>query len=106
MEYALGAESGSQSAAFMPVPGNDGAFLSLTFTRAASDVTYTVQVSDDLVAWHDGSVYSPYGDTPTNPFTTEIARVVSDNVETITVRDNVATSASSQRFMRLQVTTP
>ena len=106
MEYALGAEPGSQSATFMPVPGNDWDFLSLTFARAANDVIYTVQVSDDLVAWHDGSVYSPYGDTPANAFTTEIARVVLDNVETITVRDNVATSASSQRFMRLQVTTP
>lgn len=108
MEYALGAQVGSPPSAFMPVPGYAGNCLSLSFTRGgdAVDVIYTVQVSDDLSTWQDGSVYSPYGDTPSNAITTEISHTAAGGAEFITVRDNVAIGASGHRFMRLQVTAP
>jgi hypothetical protein len=108
MEYALGAQVGNPPSAFMPVPGYAGNYLSLSFTRtgAAVDVIYTVQVSDDLSTWQDGSVYSPYGVTPSNAITTEISHTAAGGAEFITVRDNVAIGASGHRFMRLQVTAP
>ncbi len=108
MEYALGAVAGSSSADFLPMAGNTGSHLTLSFNRRTStnDVIYTVQVSDDLTKWYNGSVYSPYGDAPTNAHTTELSHTVSGGMETIVVRDNVAITASNHRFMRLQVTAP
>ncbi|MFN0080059.1 MAG: DUF4394 domain-containing protein, partial [Prosthecobacter sp.] len=106
MEYALGAQSGSSPATFMPAPGNAEPYFSVSFVRATSDVIYTVQVSDDLATWHDGSIYSPYGDTSANAFTTEVSRQTASGMGTIVVRDNVAISGSNQRFMRLKVTAP
>jgi hypothetical protein len=106
MEYALGAQFGSSAATFMPMKGNAEPYLSLSFVRATSDVIYTVQVSDDLATWQNGSVYSPYGDVSANAFTTEVSRSVVGGIETIVVRDNVTNNDSTQRFMRLQVTAP
>ncbi len=108
MEYALGAVVGSSSADFLPMAGNTGSYLTLSFNRRTNtnDVIYTVQVSDNLTTWYNGSVYSPYGDAPTNAHTTELSHTVSGGMETIVVRDNVAITASNHRFMRLQVTAP
>ncbi|MBE2287282.1 MAG: DUF4394 domain-containing protein [Prosthecobacter sp.] len=108
MEYALGAVAGSAPPTFMPVADYFGGHLSLSFTRAAAanDLIYTVQVSDDLSVWQDGSVYSPYGDTPSNAFTTESTRTMQNGNEFITVRDNTPISTTAHRFIRLRVTTP
>ena len=83
------------------------AFLSITFPRSADarDLIFRVKVSGDLATWNDGSLYSPAGDTPSNAFTTQVARIPG-NPEMITVRDNAPVTSSPQRFIRLQVTAP
>ena len=85
----------------------EAAFLSITFPRSAdaSDLTFRVKVSGDLVTWDDGSLYSPAGDTPSNAFTTQVARS-SGNPEVITVRDNVPVTSSPGRFIRLEILPP
>ena len=108
IEFALGAQPGDPSSAIKPVTGIVNGYLTLTFTRpvSATDVVYTVQVSDDLTKWDDGSSYSFNGDTITNTFTTQISRTITGNMETITVSDNTPASAKPQRFMRLVVSSP
>jgi hypothetical protein len=64
-----------------------------------------VLVSGDLAAWDLGSVYSPAGDTPSNAFTTQVARSPGDP-EMITVRDNVPIASSPRRFIRLEIVAP
>lgn len=82
------------------------AYLSLTFRRdPAADVLYTVQVSQTLTNWLDGSTYSPVGDFPDTLLTTEIGRVRT-GVETITVRDNMPLGNATARFLRLKITGP
>ncbi|MEO6034397.1 MAG: hypothetical protein ABIQ35_03995, partial [Verrucomicrobiota bacterium] len=51
-------------------------FLSLTFKRqlAATNLTHTVEVSDDLTNWFAGSSYSITNVLPITPNTTEVAR--------------------------------
>lgn len=88
-------------------PAMAGDFLALTFPRSAdaSDLTFRVLVSGSLDAWDYGSVYSPLGDTPSNTFTTEVARTPGDP-EIITVRDNVPVHSTPQRFIRLEILAP
>ena len=85
----------------------EGTFLSITFPRSAdaSDLTFRVKVSGDLVTWDDGSLYSPAGDTPSNAFTTQVARRPG-NPEVITVRDNEPVTSSPARFIRLEILAP
>ncbi|RZA27609.1 MAG: hypothetical protein EOP02_09840 [Proteobacteria bacterium] len=58
-------------------------------TPAISGVTYTVQVSPDLIQWFSA------GGTTT---------VMSDSTTLLKVRDNTPVSGSTKRFIRLQVT--
>jgi hypothetical protein len=108
MEYALGGQAGDPAGAFTPVVSHAGDHLSLTFKRpvTATDLTYTVQVSGDVMSWHDGSTYAPAGDVAANAFTSQTLRSTSGGIETITVRDNTPVSAAASRFMRLIVTAP
>lgn len=108
MEYALGIPAQGSDGNIAPSLTNVGGFLALTFTRpsAASDLIYTVQVSNDLVQWSDGSRYSPSGDTPVSPLTTEIDRATAGGITTITVRDNTPIGSSVRQFLRLKVATP
>jgi hypothetical protein len=108
LEYALGGQRGAAPSSFLPVVTTSGDHLTLAFTRpvSADDVICKVQVSDDLVNWQEGSVYSPYGDTPSNSVTTEHSRLTNAGWETITVRDNTPISGSQRRFLRLMVTEP
>ena len=106
--YALGtpATPGAPAAA-QPVTGQLGGCLTLTFTRpvSATDIIYTVQVSDDQVAWQNGSTYAASGDTPANAATTQVSRTVANGIETITVQDNTPLSSSPQRAIRLTIAT-
>jgi hypothetical protein len=108
MEYALGATAGAAANTFMPVMSYSGNAIALTFSRpvTATEVTYTVQVSNDLTNWSDGSTYGPAGDTVSNAFTTQIQRSTLGGIETITVRDNVASTTAARRFIRLMVSAP
>ncbi len=80
-------------------------FLALTFRRnlSATDLTYTVQVSDDLAAWHDGSTYSASGSTATNAYTTQTSRTAFTGYEIISVRDNAVSADGLPHFIRLQL---
>ena len=102
MERAFGFDPLEPSPPLLPSLAA-GEFLSLTFPRSAdaSDLTFRVLVSGDLAAWDLGSVYSPAGDTPSNAFTTQVARSPGDP-EMITVRDNVDRIVA-RRFIRLEI---
>ena len=80
--------------------------LALTFRRnlSATDLTYTVQVSDDLATWHDGSTYSATGTTAANAYTTETSRTPFSGYEIISVSDNTLISLGTPHFIRLQLT--
>lgn len=108
IEYALGTPALNPSAAVaIPQTTLTNNALTLTFTRpaTANDLAYTVQVSDDLVTWQDGSSYAPSGDVITNTFTTQISRSTSNGLETISVRDNT-TSSAGKHFIRLKMVVP
>ncbi len=71
-------------------------YLTYTYTRpepAPTDLTYVVEASTDLGTWTTSGLV-------------EISNTVSRNLRTITVRDSTATSATTQRFLRLRVVTP
>ncbi len=112
IKYALALDPLHVSTAGLPrvqtQPVNDLRYLALQFTHApsASDITCTVQTSDDCVHWSDGSRYGAAGDLPANSFTTEVSRTSSNGVETITVRDNTDIDSAPRRFMRVRVAQP
>lgn len=82
-------------------------YSTITFTRDTSvaDLTTTVQWSTDLLNWSNGSSYGPNGIVSSNAVTTEVARTLNGNIETITVRSNTPAS-TSQQFMRVSVAGP
>lgn len=102
LEYAAGTDPQAPAQDAAPTVSMAGTQLVLTFRRdtAATDLTYIVQVSSDLVNWDDGSSYAPAASTPTNTFTTEVSHT-SGAVELISISDNTVTS--SPRYMRLKV---
>jgi hypothetical protein len=93
MKYALGLNpftTYNPGAAGLPfvqiVKGSGASYLTLTFTGTATDVTYKVQASSDLVSWP--AIYtSTLGQAP----------------GTVTQRDTQLTSLTTTRYMRLQV---
>jgi phosphatidylinositol-3-phosphatase len=105
LEYAFGSDphSARSKPSIQIVP--DANHLKISFDRslAATDLTYTVQVSSDLATWSDGSSYSASANVPTNTNTTESSRISDGAVEHIVVTDNSPFSASATRFMRLRI---
>jgi Calx-beta domain/Hydrazine synthase alpha subunit middle domain len=104
-EYALGSQPGNPSSAIKPVANLNGSHLELSFTRVRSDVTYTVEVSDDLINWTSGSTYSTSGSSPNTSSTTDVTPASQPAGFTV-VRDNSSTTGASHRFMRLRITMP
>jgi hypothetical protein len=90
LEYALGGDPKANNASILPTvatttSGSD-TYLTLTFKRERSDLTYTVQASSDLVTWTD--LATPTGTLGQNQ----------------TVTDTTAlTTTDSKRFLRLKV---
>src|SRR6185436_18259965 len=82
-------------------------YLALSFKRRAgvSNVTHTVELSDDLVDWSPGSSYSATGNIPNTPLTTEVSRT-GTNTEIITIRENVPLGSAPRGFMRVRVSAP
>ena len=70
-----------------------------------SNLTHTVELSDDLASWVTGSVYSATGSVPNTPLTTEVSRA-GTNTETIIIRETAPIGAAPQRFMRVRVSGP
>lgn len=83
LEYSLGTPVNGSGGA-MPALGIDAGRLTLTFSRARSDLTYVVQGSDDLSNWST---------LATNPGTSGSSVTVTDS-----------TAATGPRFLRLRVT--
>ncbi|HJT81729.1 MAG TPA: zinc-dependent metalloprotease family protein [Chthoniobacterales bacterium] len=82
-------------------------FLSMTFHRsaAATDLTYRVQVSSDLVTWTDLATSSAGGQTSGAGFVSETGSMPNLTVE---VRDTVALTnvPGGRRFLRLRISSP
>ena len=67
----------TQNTPSLALQTNDGTnHLAISFKRRAgvSNVTHTIQLSDDLATWLDGSSYSSTGNIPNTVLTTEISR--------------------------------
>jgi hypothetical protein len=96
LECALGTDPNAPSLAGLPqaiMVSSDGEqYLSLSYNLDPYTIglTYTVEVSGDLMTWNSG-----------NGFTTQITP---DGQLPVIVRDNVAISAAAERFIRLRVT--
>ncbi|MBK8478071.1 MAG: right-handed parallel beta-helix repeat-containing protein [Opitutaceae bacterium] len=106
LEYAFGGDPLHPASCPHPVAGsaaNDNSLqLTLAFLQppAATDLTYLVQFSTDLVNWADGSRYSPFGDVPATPFTHEFGRLPVPDGTRITVGTALAPGAP-RVFLRL-----
>ncbi len=94
MEYALGSLPTNSSVHSAPVSattainGQDYLSLNVPWNTSATDVTFAVEVSGDLITWNSGPAYTT---------------VVSSGVYLV-VRDNIPMSTAVKRFMRLRVT--
>jgi hypothetical protein len=104
MKYALNLNPFANGVAGLPVESivttGSGNYLALTYTQVISavDVTYTVQVSDDLQNWNTGPGYT------TAPSATNNADGVT---QTVTVQDVTPVgNGNPPQFIRLQVTGP
>ncbi len=97
LEYALGTNPlvSNASASVMDretIGANTYLRLTITKNPAATDVTYSAEVTGDLTtpsAWSSSSVV-----------------VETNTATTLRVRDSVATSSAARRFIRLRVTVP
>ncbi len=90
------------------VQNNGGTnYLAVGFSRrlAATNLTYTVEVSSNLTTWLDGSTYSAAGSTPNTTYTSEVSHS-GTNTQKIVVRDNKPLTTGTNRFMRVRVSAP
>jgi hypothetical protein len=96
---------------YMPaaqVQNNGGTnYLAVGFNRrlAATNLTYTVEVSSNLINWLTGSTYAPTGSTPNTQYTSEVSHS-GTNTQKIVVRDNQPLATGTNRFMRVKVSAP
>jgi hypothetical protein len=103
-EYAFGLNPTiPNSSAGLPVPGMQTVggtnYLTISFKQILynTDISYTVQVSGDLVNWFSGTGYTTPVDPPVDN---------GDGSETMTVRDNVPVNAATARFIRVDISRP
>ncbi|GEM_PF-2440816 len=89
------------------VKTNGTDYLVLTFKRqlAATNLSFTVESSADLLNWVTGSSYSPAGNTPDTAITREVNRAGAP-IETITVLEQLPMSEGTNRFMRVRISRP
>lgn len=92
LEFALGSTPSSASSAAKPSAMLQGTHLEISFTKAqTSGLTYSAEVSSDLQIWTSDVTDVTPGGSPAG-FTV--------------LRDNVASTSSQRRFIRLRVTMP
>ncbi len=93
-EYAFGLEPLIPSISGLPASNASGDYLTLSVQKnpAATDVTFTVQVNDDLA---NGAGWSPTNTT-----------ILQNTATLLEVRDNTPITGTPARFIRLQVTRP
>ena len=89
------------------VDANGSRHLAITFplVTAASDITYQVEVAEDLLDWQPGCSYAGTQRVTATKLTTQFSQSGA-GLETITVRDNTAVGDGPRRFLRLRVTHP
>jgi N-acetylmuramoyl-L-alanine amidase len=95
VKYALNLDPWESSPQGLPQVGVEQGHLTFTFrqSKAATDIDFLVEVSDDLANWRDAS-----GET------TVVQTVDEGDVLRITVRDNQPFPENERRFLRLRVT--
>jgi hypothetical protein len=111
LEYGLGLNPTIAGLSGLPVVTlkdySGTKYLSMTFTRSslATDLTYIVQGSTDLVGWSDLGVSVAGGTTSGPGFVTETGSAPTFTVE---VRDTVPydPNSATARFMCLKITSP
>lgn len=93
-EYAFGLEPLIPSISGLPASSASGDYLTLIVQKnpAATDVTFTVQVNDDLA---NGAGWSPTNTT-----------ILQNTATLLEVRDNTPITGTPARYIRLQVTRP
>lgn len=93
LKYAFGLDPALSGNSGLPVLANDGAYLTLTYTRviADSDITYQAQWADDLHTWS------------TSGITEEI---LSDDGITRQIKAKIPLNSAPHRFLRLNITRP
>lgn len=93
LEYAVGSSPVTADSGPVANNGNDGAHLTLSFTRIPdATLTYVVEATNDLAS---------------GPWTTIWTSTGASNVSgSVTVTDTALMSASPSRFLRLRVTAP
>jgi hypothetical protein len=103
MKYALNLNPNTDGVSGLPVgePMQIGGanYLTLKYTQviAATDITYTVEVSGDLRTWNSGPGYTATVSAVNNP----------DGVtQTVIVQDLTPVTSGSMQFVRLRVTMP
>ena len=97
-EYALGlAPKTSDTGGLPTVSILPGGALALAFThvKSATDITYTVEVSNDLITWNSGPTYTAVTGTADHGAT-----------ETVTVGSLLAPDTPPRQFMRLRMSRP
>jgi len=93
MKYALLIDPMTNGKANLPTSSQQSGYLTLTYrqNKLATDLTYTVQVSDTLT----GNNWSPA--------TTVLSQADAGSYWLVTVRDNVTMAGHQTRFIRLKV---
>jgi hypothetical protein len=98
LKYALGlnpnapAVSGLPAVGQMPLDGKTYPTLTFTDQSTLTDITYTVQVSSDLINWQSGSLYT--------------VRVDNGTTNTAVFRTLTAIEDAPRQFMRLSIIRP
>jgi subtilisin-like proprotein convertase family protein len=109
MEYALGLDPTTANVAGLPsvtIKNYGGTnYLSIMFHRSslATDITYIVQVSGDMVTWTDVATSAGGAVTSGTGFVAETGSAPDFIVE---ARDTVPYNGATARFIRLKVTMP
>ena len=95
LKYALNSGRTVSDRSVLPRVTVEGGYLTLTYAQnsAATDLTFIVEVSPDLINWSSGAAY-----------TTSPAVVGSDaQTQTVKVSDLTPASPGNERFIRLRV---
>ena len=103
LKYALGLNPKQNGVGSLPRTGSttvgSQSYLSLTYTRslAATDLTYTVEVSGDMATWSSGANATA---------TVSTTNSADGTTQTVVVRDLTAQSGTAKRFLHLKVSQP
>lgn len=97
-EYAFGLEPKASDTGGLPlvsIQPNGALAIAYTHVKSATDIAYTVQVSNDLVTWYSGPAY-----------TSVISAVDHGATETVKVGSLLAPDPMGRQFMRVCITRP